>query len=191
MCGDAQLTGTARPKQGEEDGTHNATRDSGLRDTRDGHHHERGFPMKIDTSRSYTVVELRSLLLSAEDNTQIEFTRTLKKDQVKLCWCGCGNTTKGKFAPGHDSRFHSLAKQVARGQEDLEVALLGLEHDEARAEFTKCVDHERPLWAEKQAKVAAEKAAKPAKVEKAIAAVAALVAEEGDEEADLMARLGL
>ena len=39
VCGYAQLTPLSLQKQGGEDGTHNATRDSGLRDTRGRHHH--------------------------------------------------------------------------------------------------------------------------------------------------------
>ncbi len=120
--------------------------------------------MKIDTTRSLTVAALRALLAIAVDTDTVEFTRTLKKDQIGTCWCGCGASTKSKFAPGHDSKFHSLAKQVARGQVTMEDALEPVTNLDAIADFKDHVAKERPLWAEKQAKIAAEKAAKPVKV---------------------------
>ena len=135
------------PKQEGEDGTHNATRDSRPHATRDGHHHK-GFHMKIDISRTFTVADLRTLLVAAEGTAQVEFTKTLKKDMTGTCWCGCGATTKSRFAPGHDSKFHSLAKQVARGQSEMPTEFV---HDDAKADFLSHVETERPLWAAKQA----------------------------------------
>jgi len=147
VCVLAQFTPLSLPKQEGEDGTHNADRDSGPRDTRDGHHHK-GFHMKIDISRAFTVADLRALLVDVEGTTQVEFTKTLKKDQTGVCWCGCGCQTKSKFAPGHDSKFHSLAKQVARGQAEMPTEFV---HDDAKADFMSHVEKERPLWAAKQA----------------------------------------
>ena len=169
VCVHAQLTTAPLPKQGGEDGTHNADRDSRPPATRDGHHHQ-GFHMKIDISRSFTVADLRSLLVAAEGTAQVEFAKTLKKDQTGTCWCGCGATTKSKFAPGHDSKFHSLAKQVARGQAEMPTEFV---HDDAKADFLSHVGAERPLWAVKQAaaKLVADatppKAPKEAKPKKA------------------------
>jgi len=120
--------------------------------------------MKINTSSKMTVADLRALLLGADDAATVEFTKTLKKDQTGTCWCGCGSSTKSKFAPGHDSRFHSLAKKVARGQEDSQEALDGLAHDDARAEFQGCVDHETPLHEARVAAAELIKASKPVKV---------------------------
>jgi hypothetical protein len=104
--------------------------------------------MKIDISRSFSVADLRALLVDADGATQVEFTKTLKKDQTGVCWCGCGATTKSRFAPGHDSKFHSLAKQVARGQAEMPTEFV---HDDAKADFVGHVERERPLWAAKQA----------------------------------------
>lgn len=145
--------------------------------------------MKIDISRPMTVVALRSLLLTADDNSVIEFHKTPKKLLTGLCWCGCGCSTKSKFAPGHDSKFHSLAKQVARGEEDLEVALEGVDNEDAKADFMAHVNAEKPKWAEKQAKLAAAKAAKA----KPVAEVSEVpdAGGEDDLEASLMESLGL
>ena len=95
----------------------------------------------------------------------------VKKEKVEkplvACWCGCGGQTRGKFVPGHDSRFHGNAKRVARGLLDMDVTLAGLAHDEARAEFRKLVEHELP----KVAKWKAEEEAKATrKAEKEAAA---------------------
>lgn len=81
---------------------------------------------------------------------------------LNICWCGCGGLTKSRFVPGHDARFHSDAKKVARGEisdEDLPA----LPNDEANAEFERCVEHERPIWAAKKAAKEAEKAEREAK----------------------------
>jgi hypothetical protein len=120
--------------------------------------------MKIDISRSFSVSDLRALLADAEGATQVEFTKTLKKDQTGVCWCGCGCTTKSRFAPGHDSKFHSLAKQVARGQAELPTEFV---HDDAKADFVGHVERERPLWAAKQAAAKLIADATPAKEPKA------------------------
>jgi hypothetical protein len=120
--------------------------------------------MKIDISRSWTVAELRDHMIGAGDSLTVEFTRTLKKDQTGTCWCGCGATTKSRFAPGHDSKFHSLAKQVARGQAEMPTEFV---HDDAKADFMKHVDAERPLWAAKQAAAKLISDATPAKEPKA------------------------
>ena len=88
------------------------------------------------------------------------------------CWCGCGGQTKSRFVPGHDAKFHSDAKKVARGllsEDDLPA----LPHEEAAAEFERCVALERPVWAAKEAAKAAEKAAKAAAKEAEKAAKAA------------------
>lgn len=84
------------------------------------------------------------------------------------CWCGCGGLTNGKFVPGHDAKFHGLAKKVARDLEEMPDAF---EHEEAEADFMKWYNAERPIHL---AKVAEKKAAKK-KDE-------APVEDEGDEE---------
>jgi len=103
--------------------------------------------MKIDTSKTWTVETLTAEIAGNEG--PIEFFRTPANKSLKLCWCGCGGLTKSRFMPGHDSRFHSLAKKVARGTEDLEASLANLPHDEARVEFQRHVDAEIPKHEEK------------------------------------------
>lgn len=89
-----------------------------------------------------------------------------KKKEAGPCWCGCGGTTKSRFVPGHDAKFHSDAKNVARGLLS-EDDLAPLPHEEAAAEFERCVAAERPKWAAKEAEKAAAKAAKEAAKAKA------------------------
>ncbi len=62
------------------------------------------------------------------------------------CWCGCCGKTANRFVPGHDSKFHSQAKQVARGTLD-EETLPALPCDEAAAEFARHVALEAPKHA--------------------------------------------
>ena len=67
------------------------------------------------------------------------------KTGTNSCYCGCGGLTKSRFVPGHDARFHSWAKAVARGERDLGETLMGLPHDLAKEEFQRCVAHEIPV----------------------------------------------
>jgi hypothetical protein len=69
-----------------------------------------------------TTHELAALLLSRTDTVVSDHLsdRLLNKPAGKattnVCWCGCGGTTKSRFVPGHDARFHSNAKNTARGK---------------------------------------------------------------------------
>lgn len=98
----------------------------------------------------------------------------------KVCFCGCGGTTKSKFVPGHDARFHGLAKRVIRGQAPAEAAMASLPHDEAREAFLAYSDKITEAEATRAARKLAEaeaKAAEKAAVAKAKAdAKAALAA---------------
>ena len=67
------------------------------------------------------------------------------KTGTNPCFCGCGGTTKSRFVPGHDARFHSWAKAIARGERDLATTLADLPHDLAREEMERCVAHEIPI----------------------------------------------
>lgn len=60
------------------------------------------------------------------------------------CWCGCGGLTKSRFVPGHDAKFHSRAKKVARGEATMEDEIASLPHDDAKVEFASHVNKERP-----------------------------------------------
>jgi hypothetical protein len=159
--------------------------------------------MRIDTNVALTVAELRALILGADDTATVEFFKTPKKLLTGECWCGCGENTKSRFAPGHDSKFHSLAKKVARDTETMPESFV---NEDAKADFMKWHDAEVPKHearvmekaakdAEKATKAAkAPKKAKAPKVEKveqqeetvATAPVAALD-EDSQEYADLMA----
>lgn len=97
----------------------------------------------------------------------------------KVCFCGCGGSTKSKFVPGHDARFHGLAKRVVRGEVKAEDALATLPHDEAREAFLAYSDKITASEAERAERIAREKAEKLAErarvaAEKATAKVAAL-----------------
>lgn len=115
----------------------------------------------IRTTTVATVADLLALVADADPSTPISFTKA-KKNQPGPCWCGCDGTTKSRFVPGHDSRFHGLAKRVARGEADEQASLDALPHDEARTEFAKHVAHERPKAEAKAAAEAEEKARKEA-----------------------------
>lgn len=126
--------------------------------------------MRIDIARKITAASLRALIAEVEDETVIEFHKTPKRSQVNKCWCGCGGDTKGRFVAGHDSKFHSLAKKVARGLADMPESFI---HNEAKDDFMKwhdieakrlaeCTEEERARWM-RQPKPKAE--AEPVEVE--------------------------
>ncbi len=69
---------------------------------------------------------------------------TAKKEPA-LCLC-CGAPTsshKSRFLPGHDARYHSWAKKVARGEMDCDETMEKLPHQDSRDLFAKHVEHER------------------------------------------------
>lgn len=122
--------------------------------------------MKIATTKT-TVRDLLALLNvavaegDADLSDEVSFARATKKQPVP-CWCGCGGTTKSRFVPGHDSRFHGLAKRVARGQANHDEAIASLPHDKAVTEFERHVADEQPVWALKQQEKAEKKTAREA-----------------------------
>jgi len=136
--------------------------------------------MRIETNTVLTVAALRALLVGADDNAQVEFVRTVapKPKTTGECWCGCGGATKSKFVPGHDSKFHGLAKKVARGDEPMPTSFL---HDDAEADFMKWHDAEVANPKAKPAK-AAPKAAPVAKAAKPDEDLEAIIAEVGGDE---------
>jgi hypothetical protein len=91
--------------------------------------------MKIDTTQAWTAETLIQALQSIPADTVLGFVRPGKAQNT--CWCGCGGGTANKFVPGHDSKFHSLAKQVARGLAEMPTEFVS---DEARADFLKWHD---------------------------------------------------
>ena len=122
--------------------------------------------MKIELNRVWTVAEIKAALAGQSDDVVVVFEKTRKSEMTGKCWCGCGGVTKNKFVPGHDSKFHSLAKQVARGQAEMPESFV---NEDAEADFMKWHDAEVPKWAAKQAakkaKAAAKEAAKKVKEE--------------------------
>jgi hypothetical protein len=94
---------------------------------------------KIDIANVWTAADLRAALEGAEGT--VEFFKTPKKQQTGSCWCGCGASTKSRFAPGHDSKFHSLAKRVARDEETMPESFVNAD---AEADFLKWHDAEVP-----------------------------------------------
>ena len=120
--------------------------------------------MRIETNRAWTVGELLAVVGGADPETVLVFGKTLKSSVKGVCWCGCGGATGGRFVPGHDSKFHSLAKQVARGL----VVMPEFVSDEAESDFMKWHDAEVPVFeAREAAKVVTDAAKAKAKAEKA------------------------
>ena len=162
--------------------------------------------LRIDIARTWTAADLLVALEGAEGT--VEFFKTPKKHRTGECWCGCGSSTKSRFAPGHDSKFHSLAKQVARGMEEMPESFVS---EDAEADFLKWHDaevpkHEARLVAkavreaeksEARAEREAAKAAKPAKAKKEVPVEVVPTSErfsevekldeDSDEYADLLA----
>jgi len=137
--------------------------------------------MRIETNRKWTVAELLVALNGADEATVLDFGKTPKSKQKGECWCGCGGETGGRFVPGHDSKFHSLAKQVARGQEERPESFVSAE---AEADFDKWHDKEVPVWEKKEAEKAAKKQKKEAeKAAKEAAKEAAKAAKEAAKKA--------
>lgn len=100
----------------------------------------------------------------------------------KVCFCGCGGSTKSKFVPGHDARFHGLAKRVVRGEVKAEDALATLAHDEAREAFTAYMGKIKDAEAERAARLTREKAEK-------LAERARVAAERATEKATALAEM--
>jgi len=96
--------------------------------------------MQLDAGRAWTVADLRKAIEGAEDHEVVVFRRT--KAKTNICWCGCGGLTGGKFVPGHDARFHGLAKRVARGEAEMPSEFVS---PEAERDFMKW--HNRELAA--------------------------------------------
>ena len=103
--------------------------------------------MRIETNRAWTVAELLAAISETAPETVLVFGKTLKADVRGVCWCGCGGATGGRFVPGHDSKFHSLAKQVARGLAEMPEFV----SDEAESDFMKWHDAEVPVFEAKEA----------------------------------------
>jgi hypothetical protein len=108
-----------------------------------------------------------------------ELPKVVKAKFPGVCFCGCGGATKGRFVPGHDSRFHASAKNAARDEAagkkpNLDALLDALPCEEARDEFAEWYEAEFPIATEKFEAAEAEKARKAEEKEaKAAAKLAA------------------
>ena len=120
----------------------------------------------------YASMSREELLAALE---QLKARSSAAKTGSNPCFCGCGGVTKSRFVPGHDARFHSWAKAIARGERDMATTLADLPHDLAREEMERCVAHEIPIQQARAAlaqRKASEKAAERlAKAEARIAEI--------------------
>lgn len=121
--------------------------------------------MKL-AAKKWTVGELLEALEGQERSEEVTFSRPSNKPLVE-CWCGCEGQTRSRFCPGHDARFHGLAKKVARGLEDYDESVQNLPHEEAVAEFQRHVERERPLHEAREEGKRLEAAARAEQAEEA------------------------
>lgn len=57
-------------------------------------------------------------------------SRISKDDRRRECMCGCGKTTRGRFAIGHDQRLLKFAYEHLRGKRELTEEQLAYVQDE-------------------------------------------------------------
>jgi hypothetical protein len=97
--------------------------------------------VRVPTDREWTADALIKALQGVSGDTKLIFgTSTKTAAATGTCWCGCGAPTAKKFAPGHDARFHGLAKKVARGQAHRPASFVS---PEAEADFEVWVERTR------------------------------------------------
>jgi hypothetical protein len=90
-------------------------------------------------------------------------SRTSKEDRSRLCMCACGTRTKGgRFAPGHDVRMVSYAKEYLRGERELTDEQMTYVRDSGKLERarTRLAEEER-----RRREQAARKAERQAKAQ--------------------------
>ena len=101
--------------------------------------------LRIDASTVKTVRDLRAIIEDLDDDMPIELAGarsaggSYSTEPTNPCWCGCGGLTRRRFCPGHDARFHGLAKRVARGEAPMPETFV---NDDARDDFMKWHDRE-------------------------------------------------
>jgi hypothetical protein len=97
---------------------------------------------RVPTDREWTAETLIKALQGVSPETKLIFGSSTKTtaDATGTCWCGCGLPTAKKFAPGHDARFHGLAKKVARGQAHRPTSFVS---PEAEADFDYWIERTR------------------------------------------------
>jgi hypothetical protein len=57
-------------------------------------------------------------------------SRISKNDKTRLCMCGCGRATSGRFAVGHDQRLLKFAYEHLKGERELTGEQLAYVRDE-------------------------------------------------------------
>jgi len=117
---------------------------------------------EIRLNGSVTVRELLTQLEGLDPEAEVKLLKAKKVKTPVPCWCGCGGTTKSRFQPGHDARFHGQAKRVARDQADYDDSVASLPHEEAVAEFQRHVELERPIHELREKQRAEEREAREA-----------------------------
>jgi hypothetical protein len=73
-------------------------------------------------------------------------SRISKEDRSRLCMCACGTRTKGgRFAPGHDVRMVSYAKEYLQGERKLTDEQMTYVRDSGKLERarTRLAEEER------------------------------------------------
>jgi hypothetical protein len=60
-----------------------------------------------------------------------------KSDTSRSCMCGCGKTTRGRFAMGHDQRLLKYAYEHLRGERELTPEQLAYVQESGKLERAK------------------------------------------------------
>ena len=123
--------------------------------------------VRVPTDREWTAETLIKALQGVSGDTKLIFGASTKATATATgtCWCGCGTPTTKKFAPGHDAKFHGLAKKVARGQAHRPASFVS---PEAEADFEVWVERTRREDATKQVLTPAIQVLRPAAVIKSV-----------------------
>ena len=98
----------------------------------------------LDPNTVKTVRDLRTIIEDLDDDMPVALRGTRSSsynstEPTNQCWCGCGGLTRRRFCPGHDARFHGLAKRVARGEAEMPSSFV---NEEAEAYFMNWYDRE-------------------------------------------------
>jgi len=64
---------------------------------------------------SETTTTTKTARFSALTTEQAKAIATTARPAVNPCLCGCGETTKGRFFPGHDATLKETLKVTAAG----------------------------------------------------------------------------
>jgi hypothetical protein len=97
---------------------------------------------------------------SSEERPQL-VSRISKDVRSRACMCACGTRTKGgRFAPGHDVRMVSYAKEYLRGERELTDEQMAYVRDSGKLERARARLAEEERRRREQAARKAERQAK-------------------------------